>query len=120
MAKKIRYKSRKVNDILKIDNFINLRYCLNFTHPNGRKSLNYNSTSYYRSTCDRSSWDISNHDKGRCQKHPEGGELKFVTKGRQTLTPPKNSYKDMYPPLNLQQQLRPSLNFRIKTWIRQK
>ena len=34
------------------------------------------------------------------------GALKFVTKGRQTLTPHKNSYKDMNPLLNLYQQLR--------------
>ena len=34
------YKSWQISDILKIDNFIDLRYCLNFTHQNGRNSLN--------------------------------------------------------------------------------
>ena len=32
------------------------------------------------------------------QSTQRGGALKFVTKGRQTLTHPKNSYKDMSPP----------------------
>ena len=43
--------------------------------------------------------------KGRCQKHPGGGSLKFSAEGCKTLTPPKNSSTDMYPPLNCQQQL---------------
>ena len=32
------------------------------------------------------------------QNTQRGGALKFLAKGRQTLTPPKNSYEDMYPP----------------------
>ena len=32
-----------------------------------------------------------------------GGGLKFSAEGRKTLTPPKNSSTDMYPPLNCQQ-----------------
>ena len=43
--------------------------------------------------------------------------LKFVTKGRQALPPPKNSYKDMNPPLNMHQQLRSPQNFRVKAWV---
>ena len=38
--------------------------------------------------------------------------LKFVTKGRQALPPPKNSYKDMNPPLNMHQQLRSPHKFK--------
>ena len=45
-----------------------------------------------------------------------GGSLKFAAEGRKTLTPPKNSSKDMYLPLNCQQQSRPPLNFSITTW----
>ena len=33
-----------------------------------------------------------------------GGALKFSAEGCKTLTPPKNSSTDMYPPLNCQQQ----------------
>ena len=46
--------------------------------------------------------------KGRCQKHPEGGSLKFAANSLKTLTPPKNSLKDMYPS---------PLDFGNKTWM---
>ena len=40
-----------------------------------------------------------------------GGSLKYSAEGCKTLTPPKNSLTGMYPPINCQQQLRPSPKF---------